>query len=126
MNCGNRSVVDATLRFINDTVGHEREIAIVCFQSKDGDLLGFSMFKGCCVSVDLPLRDLTRQALAFHAQAIILVHNHPSGDPKPSKQDITMTQRVARLFRDVDIELRDHLIVCKPMQHFSFYAEGML
>ena len=56
-------------------------------------------------------REVVRQALLLDASAMILVHNHPSGDPTPSLADIELTTRVAAALRAVDIALHDHLIV---------------
>lgn len=56
-------------------------------------------------------RELVKAALAHHAAAIILAHNHPSGLAKPSAADIALTQQLKRSLAIVDIELLDHLIV---------------
>lgn len=56
-------------------------------------------------------RELVKAALAHHAAAIILAHNHPSGVAKPSAADITLTQQLKRSLAIVDIELLDHLVV---------------
>ena len=56
-------------------------------------------------------REVVRQALLLDASALILVHNHPSGDPTPSPADIELTRRIAAALRTVDIALHDHLIV---------------
>ena len=56
-------------------------------------------------------REVIRRALDLSASAIILVHNHPSGDPEPSRADITMTRKVADAAKLFDIGLHDHLVV---------------
>ncbi|MFN8694015.1 MAG: RadC family protein [Holosporales bacterium] len=56
-------------------------------------------------------RELVRKALAHHAAAIIMVHNHPSGDVTPSKEDIELTRAVQEALKVVSIGLVDHLIV---------------
>ena len=56
-------------------------------------------------------REVVRRALDLSASAIILVHNHPSGDPEPSRADITMTRKVADAARLFDIGVHDHLVV---------------
>jgi len=56
-------------------------------------------------------REILRIALAFSASAIVLVHNHPSGDPKPSAQDIAMTSEIARAASIFGIDILDHIIV---------------
>ena len=59
------------------------------------------------------------------ATAIIMVHNHPSGDPKPSKADIEMTKEVADAGQKLGITLHDHLIMTRG-GHASFKEMGLL
>jgi len=56
-------------------------------------------------------REIVRRALVHEATAIILVHNHPSGDPTPSRQDITLTQSIIETAKAIDVVVHDHLIV---------------
>lgn len=56
-------------------------------------------------------REVVRRALELSATAIILVHNHPSGDPTPSRADIEMTRTIATTARPLGIEVHDHIIV---------------
>jgi len=70
-------------------------------------------------------REVVKRALALHASAIIMVHNHPSGDPKPSKADIDMTRTVKEALGAVGIQLHDHVVVGRK-GHASFKAMGLL
>lgn len=70
-------------------------------------------------------REIVRRALEIGATALILVHNHPSGDPTPSRADITMTRDVADAARALGIVVHDHLIVGRS-GHTSFKALGLL
>lgn len=56
-------------------------------------------------------REVVRRALEVSASAIILVHNHPSGDPEPSRADIEMTRKVVEAAKVFDIQVHDHLVV---------------
>ena len=58
-------------------------------------------------------RELVKRVIELNAGAVILVHNHPSGDPKPSKEDIDMTRLLRRVLHDIGVELHDHVIVGK-------------
>lgn len=72
-------------------------------------------------------REIIRQTTLRSASAIILVHNHPSGDPEPSKEDIEVTKRIVEACRTVGIRVLDHLIVGKnPEDYWSFASAGML
>ena len=68
-------------------------------------------------------REVVKRALELSATAIILVHNHPSGDPTPSKADIQMTQQIVEIAGPLGISVHDHIIVGKE-GHASF--KGLL
>ena len=70
-------------------------------------------------------REVVKRALELAATAIILVHNHPSGDPSPSKADIEMTREIVRAAGALGIALHDHVIIGKR-GHASFRNLGLL
>lgn len=70
-------------------------------------------------------REIAKRALELNASALILVHNHPSGDPTPSEADIAMTARVRDAAAVLDLVLHDHLIIGKARE-VSFRALGLL
>lgn len=70
-------------------------------------------------------REIMRRALELTASALILLHNHPSGDPTPSQADITMTSRIVTAAEVMGIAVHDHLIIGKSRE-ISFRSEGLL
>jgi DNA repair protein RadC len=70
-------------------------------------------------------REVVKRALELNASALILVHNHPSGDPTPSDSDIVMTQKIEDAAQALSITLHDHLIIGRSAE-FSFRSAGML
>jgi DNA repair protein RadC len=70
-------------------------------------------------------REVIKRALELNASAIIMVHNHPSGDPAPSKNDIEITDEIKEIGRKLGIVLHDHLIIGKN-GHASFKSMGLL
>lgn len=70
-------------------------------------------------------REVAKRALELNASAVILVHNHPSGDPTPSREDITMTARVMAACEAIDVTVHDHIVVGKTCE-VSFRATGLL
>jgi len=70
-------------------------------------------------------REIVKRALEHGASAIILVHNHPSGDPTPSKADIAMTREVAAAAKTLGIAIHDHLVIGRS-GHASFKSLGLL
>ncbi len=70
-------------------------------------------------------REVVKRALELHATALILVHNHPSGDPTPSREDVAMTAEVKAAAGVLGIALHDHLIIGRG-RHLSVRREGLL
>ncbi|MDH3594741.1 MAG: DNA repair protein RadC [Rhodospirillales bacterium] len=70
-------------------------------------------------------REVVKRALELGASALILVHNHPSGDPTPSAADIAMTREVREAAEKLGISVHDHVVIAKS-GHASFRALGLL
>lgn len=70
-------------------------------------------------------REVIRRAMDLGASALILVHNHPSGNPEPSRADIQITQRIAEAGRLLGVTLHDHVIVGRE-GHVSLRAKGLI
>jgi len=77
-----------------------------------------------CASLLSP-REVFVEALKAEAVHIILLHNHPSGDPTPSKEDMTVTAHIAELGQKLDIPLMDHIII-GDNKYISFKEQGYL
>lgn len=70
-------------------------------------------------------REVAKRAMDLSATAVILAHNHPSGDPKPSRGDIAMTRDLVAALEKLDIKVHDHVIIAKH-GHASFKTLGLL
>ena len=70
-------------------------------------------------------REVAKRALELNASALILVHNHPSGDPTPSKSDLTMTTRIEEAAKTIGVVLHDHVVIGKDAE-FSFLSNGLI
>ena len=70
-------------------------------------------------------REVVKRALEVNASALILVHNHPSGDPTPSKADVDMTRQIERAAQAVGVVVHDHVVIGKE-QDASFRTLGLL
>ena len=70
-------------------------------------------------------REVVKRALELGACALILVHNHPSGDPTPSRADVAMTKEIAAAAKALKIDVHDHLVIGRG-KHASFKAMGLL
>ena len=100
------------------TLDHEE--SWVLFLTADNRLLCKEMItKGTLTSTLLDARTILRRALLNNAAAIILTHNHPSGNPAPSNSDIKMTSDIKEACHLMSITLIDHLIISTD-SYFSF------
>jgi DNA repair protein RadC len=80
---------------------------------------------GECAAVDLPVRALLAMALRVGADSVVVAHNHPSGDPTPSKADRAATRALAKAAKVVGIRIHDHLIFAGE-DYRSFLKLGLL
>ena len=97
----------------------------VLFLNAQNRLLGESVADGSVNHAPIYPREIIRRALETGATALIMVHNHPSGDPTPSRSDIQATRRVAEAGKTFEICVHDHLIITK-LGWASFKALGLL
>ena len=118
---------DALLDHCHTTMAHrETEQFRVLFLDRKNVLIADEeQAKGTVDHVPVYPREVVKRALEVNASALILVHNHPSGDPTPSQADITMTEQIAEAAQILGITLHDHLIIGKSRE-VSFRAEGYL
>jgi DNA repair protein RadC len=98
--------------YLRADMAHARaERLRVLFLNAQNRLLGETITDGSINHAPIYPREIIRRALEIGATALILVHNHPSGDPKPSRSDIQATKRIAEAGRTFDICVHDHLII---------------
>lgn len=117
----------ALLDYCRVTMSHrETEMFRILFLDRKNVLIADEIQgKGTVDHVPVYPREVIKRALDLNASALILVHNHPSGDPTPSNADIDMTETIQRACEVVGITLHDHLIIGKSTE-VSFKSEGYL
>ena len=105
----------ALLAYVKAALAHEaREQFRVVFLDKKNQLIADEvMNRGTVDHAPVYPREVMRRALELSASAVILVHNHPSGDPTPSAADIEMTRQVVEAGRPLRIAVHDHLIAAR-------------
>ncbi len=117
----------ALLEYLQIAMAHEpREQFRILFLDRKNVLIKDEVqSSGTVDHTPLYPREVVRRALELGASAIIMVHNHPSGDPTPSEADIAMTQQVVRALQAVGIVVHDHVIVARN-RHTSFRSLNLL
>lgn len=100
---------------------------VVLLDTKNHPIHNIEISKGGInISIVEP-REILKEATLRSATGIILVHNHPSGDPSPSNEDINLTQKIIKACNVVDINVLDHVIIGKNRNdYFSFNASGLI
>ena len=89
---------------------HE-EMRVVLLDIKNGVMANIPMYKGTIASSVLRAAEIFRPAVTRNSPGVIVCHNHPSGDPTPSPEDIQVTEQLVEAGRLLDIELVDHIII---------------
>ena len=117
----------ALIDYCRTSLAHEsREHLTALFLDRKNHLIADeTLASGTVDHVPVYPREILRRAIALDATALILVHNHPSGDPTPSQSDIDMTRRVAAALAAIDVTLHDHLIVGAEAE-VSLRSEGLI
>lgn len=118
---------DALLDYCHTTMAHrETEQFRVLFLDRKNVLIADEeQAEGTVDHVPVYPREVAKRALELNASAIILVHNHPSGDPTPSQSDIAMTRKIEMALEALSITLHDHLIIGASAE-LSFRSDGLL
>lgn len=115
------------LDYLRIHIGHnQNEVFHVLFMNKQLELIvDEQQQKGTINHTPVYPREVVKRALELGASSIILAHNHPSGDVKPSKEDIETTKLIVNAARPLGIEVHDHLIISSK-EHFSFKSKGII
>jgi DNA repair protein RadC len=95
-----------------DTFGHHgTEELRAAHLSKDRELIALRLYGGESPSgFELPIRSIVAEALVLSSHGLLIAHNHPSGDPTPSRADIVATRALAEVATSLGIRFYDHLI----------------
>lgn len=118
---------DALLSYCRASMAHRatEQFRIFYLDRKNVLIADEEQARGTVDHVPVYPREVVRRALHLNASALILVHNHPSGDPTPSTADLDMTAQVSRAAEAVGITVHDHVVIGMSGE-VSFRAEGYL
>ena len=125
-----RSVIsswDELMRYCKTVMAYREteQFRILFLDRKNVLIADEEQAKGTVDHVPVYPREVAKRALELNASAVILVHNHPSGDPTPSKADITMTAEIETACQAIGVAVHDHVVIGKETDA-SFRALGLV
>ncbi len=118
---------DALIAYCRTCMAHREteQFRVLFLDRKNTVVADEALGTGTVGHVPVYPREVAKRALELNASAVILVHNHPSGDPTPSREDITMTGRVVAACEAIDVTVHDHVVIGKDSET-SFRTSGLL
>jgi DNA repair protein RadC len=104
---------DALCDYLHAAMAHSRteQVRVLFLNAKNILIANEAMWDGSVDEASVHVREVIARAIALGATAIIIVHNHPSGDPSPSQQDIRLTRDLVEAGRHMKVTVHDHVIV---------------
>ena len=104
---------DALCDYLHAAMAHSRteQVRVLFLNAKNMLIANEAMWDGSVDEASVHVREVIARAIALGATAIIIVHNHPSGDPSPSQQDIRLTRDLVEAGRHMKVTVHDHVIV---------------
>ena len=118
-------VVEVARDFLRLEEESEEYLYMIGLNTKNKVLGVFEVSHGTVNASIVGVREIFQKALLLNAVSIILMHNHPSGDSKPSRQDIEVTKKAAEAGKILDVEVLDHIII-GDKQYSSLKEKGYL
>lgn len=117
----------ALLDYCRVSMGHKKveEFRILFLNHKHALIADEVQQQGTVNHAPVYPREVVKRALDLSASALILAHNHPSGDPTPSKDDIDVTRQIVTAAASLGLTVHDHLIIAGA-RHYSFKSNGLL
>lgn len=118
---------DALIDYCHTAMSHRdtEHFRVLFLDNRNALIADEEQARGTVNHVPVYPREIAKRALELNASALILVHNHPSGDPTPSDNDLAMTARVQAALDALDIALHDHIVVGRAGE-LSFRETGLL
>ena len=111
------------LRCFMSALDHE-ELWVINLDTRHRMMNLVKLYQGSVNSSQIRVAEVFRPAIADNAPSILLAHNHPSGDPTPSPDDVSVTHSIVDAGKLLDIEVLDHLVIC-PDKFVSLKERGL-
>lgn len=110
-----RSPLDVAMLLISDMgLLEQEELRVVLLNTRNQIVATETVYRGSVNSAQVRSAEVVRVAVRANVPAMVLVHNHPSGDPTPSSSDVEVTRKLVAAARNLDIEIMDHVVIGNP------------
>lgn len=118
---------DRLIEFLRASMEHERaeQFRILFLDSRNKLLADEVLSQGTVNHAPAYPREIVRKCLQHNATALILAHNHPSGDPAPSREDVAMTEAISRAVQTIGVTVHDHVVIGRK-RWLSFRQERLI
>ena len=98
---------------------------VLCLDTRNGVINCRPVSIGSLDTSIVHPREVFKEAVSSSAASVIFVHNHPSGDPEPSKEDVELTKRLVKAGEIIGVDVLDHIVVC-DRSYLSLKARNLL
>jgi DNA repair protein RadC len=121
-----KSPADAANLLVGEMGSLEQEcMRVILLDTRNRVQAIHTVYQGSLNTTTVRVGELFREAIRANSAAIIVAHNHPSGDPSPSPEDVSVTQQIVQAGKLMDIELLDHLVVAVGNRWVSLKERGL-
>ena len=125
-----RSPVDAVDYFMNHVFVpfdqfKQEQLYVLLLDQKNRITHDVMVYKGTVNAVNIRVAEMFMEAVRHNSPSILMSHNHPSGDPTPSPEDVRVTEVIGEAGRLLDIYLLDHIIIGSSQQYTSLKSQGL-
>ena len=119
--------LEQTAAYLKAEIGNSKnEVVKVLYLNAHNEMIHTEILSEGTVNESyLPTSRIVETALKYKTTSVIVAHNHPSGDPEPSRYDNTITKKIAEALKVVDIDLQDHIIIAGK-GFYSYRQKGIL
>ena len=115
----------AVAAFLSPLLERDRENMVVLYLNTKNKLIGLSIQEGTIDRSVIYPREIVKAALLSGANAVVLAHNHPSGEPEPSPEDRALTEAILSALKTVNIRLLDHVVI-GTSTYCSFFERRLI
>ena len=103
----------------------QEQLRVILLRTKQTVIDVVTVYQGTVNSASTRIAEILRPAVLANAPGIIVVHNHPSGDPCPSSEDLVVTRKLVSAAKLMDIHVQDHVIVARGAEPLSMARRGL-